>query len=111
MRKVTNELKGIDIDVELTETERVLLSSFVKQEGFDILQRILEDIVRKYNLQSLCAPASNPSLVLSRHNTAQAMGMLYSAFVERLAAECSIAAYNNAPVAPPTSDISIEELQ
>lgn len=110
MRKVNNDLKGIDIDISLTETERVLLSSFVKQEGFDILQRLLEDIVRKHNLQLLCAPASKPELVLSRHATAQAMSILYGTFIDRLAAECNIAAYNNAPVAPPTSDIDIEEL-
>lgn len=111
MRKVGNELKGIDIDIELTDAERALLSSFIKQEGFDILQRILEDIVRKFNLRLLCTSAAKPELVLANHNQAQAMGQLYTSFVERLAVECQIAAYNNTPVAPPTTDIHIEELQ
>lgn len=111
MRKVTDELKGIDIDIALTDTERVLLSSFVKQEGFDILQRILEDLVRKQNLKLLCTTAAKPEEVLANHNLARAMGMLYTAFVERLAAECSIAQYNNAAPTAPVSDIDIEELQ
>jgi hypothetical protein len=95
MLKVTNELKGLDIELELTDDERGVLAASVKQRGFEIMQRIMEDQVRKFNFKLLdCNPAKQDE-VLAAHFIAKGVAQFYTALMEKIENECQIVAYTN----------------
>jgi hypothetical protein len=95
MLKVTNELKGLDIEFELSDDERGVLAASVKQRGFEIMQRIMEDQVRKFNFKLLdCNPAKQEE-VLAAHFIAKGVAQFYTALMEKIENECQIVAYSN----------------
>ena len=95
MLKVKDELKGLEIDFELDENDRAVLSSSVKQQGFDILQRIMEDQVRKFNFKLINTNPANSAEVIANHYLAKAVAQFYTGLIERIERECQISAYNN----------------
>ena len=95
MLKVNDELKGLDIDFQLDETDRGILSSSVKQQGFDVLQKIMEDQVRKFNLKLINTNPADSAMVLANHYLAKAVAQFYAGLIARIEAECQIEVYNN----------------
>jgi hypothetical protein len=95
MLKVNEEIKGLDIDLELDEQDRAALSAFVKQQGFDIIQRIMEDIVRKFNFLLINTNPADQAQVLANHYLAKSVAMFYTSLMTRIESECQINAYNN----------------
>jgi hypothetical protein len=95
MLKVNNELKGLDIEFNLDAQEKATLSAYVKQQGFDIIQRIMEDCVRKFNFNLLNTDPANQDKVLANHYLAKVSAMFYTSLMERIETECQIDAYNN----------------
>ena len=95
MLKITNDTKGLDIPLELDDQDKAVLSSYVKQQGFDIIQKIMEDIVRKFNFALLNTNPADEKQVLANHYLAKSMAMLYTSLINRIEQECKINAYNN----------------
>jgi hypothetical protein len=95
MLKVTNELKGLDIELELTDDERGVLSASVQQRGFEIMQRIMEDQVRKFNFKLLDTNPAKQDEVLAAHFIAKGVAQFYTALMEKINDECGIHAYTN----------------
>src|ERR1035437_4849777 len=95
MLRVKDELKGLDIEFELDDADRGILSSSVKQQGFDILQKIMEDQVRKFNLKLINTNPSDSAQVLANHYLAKAVAQFYTGLIERIETECHIDAFNN----------------
>jgi len=95
MLKVTNELKGLDIELVLTDDERGILAASVKQRGFEIMQRIMEDQVRKFNFKLLDTNPSKQEEVLAAHFIAKGVAQFYTALMEKIEYECQIVAYSN----------------
>src|ERR1035437_10922540 len=95
MLKVHDELKGLDIELQLDETDRGILSSSVKQQGFDILQKIMEDQVRKFNLKLINTNPAASAQVLANHYLAKAVAQFYAGLIERIESECQIEVFNN----------------
>jgi hypothetical protein len=95
MLKVTNELRGLDIELELTDDERGVLAASVKQRGFEIMQRIMEDQVRKFNFRLLDADIANQNEVVAAHLIAKGVAQFYTALMEKIESECQIVAYSN----------------
>jgi hypothetical protein len=95
MLKVTNELKGLDIELELTEDERAILAASVKQRGFEILQRVMEDQVRKFNFKLLDTNPAKQEDVLAAHFIAKGVAQFYTQLMEKIENECQIIAYTN----------------
>jgi hypothetical protein len=93
--KVTNELKGLDIELELTEDERGVLAASVKQRGFEIMQRIMEDQVRKFNFKLLDTDPAKQDEVIAAHYIAKGVAQFYTALIEKIESECQIVAYTN----------------
>lgn len=94
MYKVTDELKGLDIEINLTDNERGILSATVKQQGFELLQRLMEDQVRKFNFKLLNTNPANSDLVLANHTLAKAVAQFYTAFMDKIEQECQINAFS-----------------
>jgi len=93
-----------DIDIELGARERTVLSAHIKQEGFDILQTVMEDVVRKLNRQLINVDPSDPNyekIVANRHRVAHAAGRFYIDLMMRLKEEVNLSEYNAAKLGTP----------
>lgn len=111
MLKPSDSMKGLDIDIQLSDQERSILSSYVKQQGFDITQRLLEDQVRKFNLKLINTDPSDSDKVVAAHHLAKVVAMFYQGFISRIQHECAVEYYNNGPKEEePQPDVEIEEL-
>jgi hypothetical protein len=95
MLRVNEELKGLDIELRLDDQDRSLLSSYVKQQGFDILQKLMEDQVRKFNFKLLNTDPADERKVLAAHYLAKAVAQFYQGLIERLEQELQIEVFNN----------------
>jgi hypothetical protein len=110
MLPIDNSIKGIDISITLDDTERGLLASYVKSQAFDVLQRIMEDVIRDYNAKLLSTDPIKKDDVLINHLYANAVGGFYIALMARLKEELSIEAHNNRS-RDPINDMQIEDLR
>ena len=95
MLKITNELKGLDIEFTLDDNDRAILSASVKQQGFDILQKLMEDQVRKFNCKLIDTNPANSAEVVANHYLAKAVAQFYTGFIEKISVECQCHQYNN----------------
>jgi hypothetical protein len=95
MLRVTNELRGLDIELGLTDDERGILAASVKQRGFEILQRVMEDQVRKFNFKLLDTNPAKQDEVLAAHFIAKGVAQFYTALIEKIEQECQIVAWGN----------------
>jgi hypothetical protein len=95
MLQVKDELKGLDIELKLDDGDRAILSASVKQQGFDILQKLMEDQVRKFNLKLINTNPADSAMVLANHYLAKAVAQFYAGLMERIEIECQVDAYNN----------------
>jgi hypothetical protein len=98
--KHNNQIKGIDVEVDLSPNERAILSASVKQEGFDVIQRLMEDQVRKFNLRLINTDPSEREKVLANHRLAKAVAQFYVGLMDKISEICEIEAYNNRPRTP-----------
>jgi hypothetical protein len=110
MLRVDDSIKSIDINITLDETERGLLAAYIKTQSFDILQRIMEDIVRDYNARLMNTDPIKKDDVLINHLYANAVGGFYVALMGRLKEELNIEAHNNRS-REPINDMQISELR
>lgn len=88
-----------DIDLVLEDRERAVLASALQQEWFDILQKIMEDVVRHQNRLLVNVDPADPfyeTIVANRHRVAHAVGRFYIDLMTRLKDEFNIQAYNAA---------------
>lgn len=95
LQPVSDETKGIDVDVVLTDIERGQLAAFVKTEAFDVFQRLCEDQVKKYNIRLVNTDPTDPDTVLINHGLAHAVGRFYVGLMSRLKEEFDIENYNS----------------
>lgn len=95
MLKVKDECKGLDIELQLDEQDVATLSAFVKQQGFDVMQKIMEDCVRKFNFKLLNTNPANKEEVLAAHYLAKSVAMFYTSLMDRINQVCAIEMYNN----------------
>lgn len=76
--------KDLSIDFELDAHQRAVLAGTIGQEWFDILQKLFEDEVRKFQLLLANTPAWEEDKVYARHVLAQAAGMIYKGVFTRI---------------------------
>ncbi|PWT75550.1 MAG: hypothetical protein C5B59_08710 [Bacteroidetes bacterium] len=97
---MTDPTKGniysADIDIILDDRERSILAGLLQQESFDILQKIMEDVVRKQNRILINTDPSDPfhrEVAAQRQLVAYAVGRFYIDLVTRLKSEFEIEKY------------------
>jgi len=107
------DFKLLDEAFNLNPNEKALLSSIVKLEWFELLQRIMEDCVRSYARRLMSTPANDTTSIIANHNQATAVHEFYRAFIDRIDVECNIAAHFNSTVGtignPERPDYIIED--
>ena len=95
MLKVTEgAVKGLDMDFELSEKDCALLASAVKQEWFDLLQKLMEREVKLLNIKLLNTDTANPQEILANHAVAKGAGMFYAGLMQRLVSILQVQQYN-----------------
>jgi hypothetical protein len=114
MLKRDNDLKGLEVDLELTPAQQAILSSFVRSPGFDLLQKLMEDQVRKFNLKLINTDLADKEQAYANLCQAKTVAQFYMGLMQRLESELQIEAYNNSTVGSPENPentMQIDELQ
>ena len=101
MLKVTDDVKGLDMSFDLDERQTALLASVVKQEWFDIIQKMMEQEVKLLNIRLINTETANPSEILANHAIAKGAGMFYIGFIQRLQHILQVANYNAQGIGTP----------
>ena len=86
---------------KLDERSMAILASAVKQEFFDILQRLMEDEIRLMNIKLL--NSDDEKTVLEAHRMVKYASMFYSGVMQRIAELTAIDAYNNSGIGTPAN--------
>ena len=93
------EIKGLDLDFTLTERERGIMAASIKQEWFDILQRIMEEEIRLMNFNLV--NSEDDTRVLANHRIVKGASQFYIGVMQRLADITAIDAYNQSGIGTP----------
>ena len=101
MLKITEDIKGLDMSFELTERQVAILAAAVKQEWFDIIQKMMENEVKMLNVRLINTETANPNEILANHAMAKGAGMFYIGFIQRLQYLLQVEAYNAQAVGTP----------
>jgi len=95
MLKVTDDaVKGLDMSFNLDDRQVAILASVVKQEWFDIIQKMMEQEVKLLNIRLINTETANPSEILANHAIAKGAGMFYIGFIQRLQQILQVHNYN-----------------
>jgi hypothetical protein len=84
MLKVTDDVKGLDMSFDLDDRQVAILASVVKQEWFDIVQKMMEQEVKLLNIRLINTETANPAEILANHAIAKGAGMFYAGFIQRM---------------------------
>jgi hypothetical protein len=106
--------KDLTIDFELDPHQRAVLASTVGQEWFDIIQKLFEDEVRKFQVLLANTPAWDEDKIFARHVLAQAAGMIYKGVFSRIAEQVSTQKIMDAGIGTvynPEQPATMEEFQ
>lgn len=101
MLKVTSDIQGLDMSFELSDKDIALLASAVKQEWFDLLQKIMENEVKLLNIKLINTGGDNPNEILANHAIAKGAAMFYAGFIKRIVKVLEIEHYNNLNLGSP----------
>lgn len=83
MLPVTDEgIKGLDLTFELDQRQMAILAANVRQEWFDILQKLMEQEIRLMNIKLM--NTSDPQEILRNHAIAKGAAMFYAGLIQRL---------------------------
>lgn len=86
MLKITEDsIKGLEVNFELSDRDRQILSGHIRSEGFDILQRLMEQEIRLLNVKLLNTDTSNRDEIVANHAVAKGAAMFYAGIMQRLA--------------------------
>lgn len=85
MLKITEDnVKGLELSFELSDRDRQVLSAHVRSEGFDILQRLMEQEIRLLNIKLLNTSTANAPEIVANHAVAKGAGMFYAGVMQRI---------------------------
>jgi hypothetical protein len=85
------EMAGLNIDFQLSDKERAVLASAIKQEWFDIIQKLMEEEIRLLNVAHINVPADDVEKIVATFRVAKGAAMFYTGFIQRLNEELAIA--------------------
>lgn len=95
MLKITDEVKGLDMTFQPSERDIALIASAVKQDSFNLIQRLMEQEVKLLNIALINTSTSNPNEILANHAIAKGAGMFYIGFIQRIQQLLAEAKYNS----------------
>jgi hypothetical protein len=75
----------------LDHRQRMIVASYVHNEGFIILQRMMEDGLRLLNQKLVNTEAGNDKEVVANHHLVKAAGLFYATLIQRIKEEVILA--------------------
>lgn len=99
MLKPTDGTNVFKPQFALDERQLAILASAVKQEWFDILQKLMEEEIRLMNVHLL--NSSDEKDIISAHRLVRGASMFYSGVMDRIHEITAVDAYNNSGVGTP----------
>lgn len=84
MLSISEDIKGLDLSFQLDERQTAIIASAVKQEWWDLVQKLMENEIKLLNVQLINTGTENPQQILANHAIAKGAGMFYIGFVQRL---------------------------
>lgn len=75
-------IKGLDMSFSLNDKQAALLSSYIRTEAFDILQKLMEQEIRLLNIKLLNLEKREE--IVAAHAVAKGAGMFYAGVMQRL---------------------------
>jgi len=75
-------IKGLEMSFKLDERQQAVLAAHIRQEWFDILQKLMEQEIRLLNIKLL--NLSDEKEILAAHSVAKGAGMFYAGLIQRL---------------------------
>jgi hypothetical protein len=86
----------IEVDIKLDARQRQVLSAYVAQEGWDITQLLMIQVIKDFNDALMNAPVNEPQTVLAKHCIAKAAAQIYAGLMQKISDELSLERYNAA---------------
>jgi hypothetical protein len=84
---------GIEADNELTGIERAHLANWLTEDSFPIVQKLMEDEIKKFNLNLINSRKDED--VIHNHKLAAAAAAFYQGLIKRINQEIFV--YRNTP--------------
>jgi len=85
------EMEGLNIDFQLDDKQRAILASAVHQEWFDLIQKLMEEEIRKLNVHHINVPEDDEKAIVATFRIAKGAAMFYAGFFQRLQSELALA--------------------
>ncbi len=101
MLKLSDDVKGLDMSFEPDDREVAILASVVKQEWFDLIQKMMEQEVKLLNIRLINTETSDPNAILANHAIAKGAGMFYIGFIQRIQQILAVHSYNAQGIGTP----------
>jgi len=79
------------------------LTAFVQQEGWDVMQKLMESEVREFNVALHNTPVTEPAAVLARHSNTVAVGQWYIGLISRINEQLGVHNYVAAGIGTPSN--------
>lgn len=89
-------LTSLIIDFKLTNTQRAMLFAFIQQEGFDVVQLLFEEEIRKLHVHHMNSDVADKARQEATFILAKSAAMVYKGFISRLEEELNLSKYNAA---------------
>lgn len=109
MIKVAENISAIKNEVDLSINEKAILVSYVKQDGFLVIQKLFEDQINRFNLKLINSNPADHNEVLANHIKAQTAAQIWAGFVERINHEIEMYEKNIHNFKQPEVPVQIEE--
>jgi len=101
MLPITEDIKGLEMTFAPTERQIAILASAVKQEWFELMQKMMEQEVKLLNIKLINTGTANPAEILANHAIAKGAAMFYAGFIQRIQQLLTEASYTNLGIGSP----------
>lgn len=91
----------VEVDIKLDARQRQVLSAYVQQEGWDIMQLLMIQVVKDFNTELMNTPIDQPEAVLAKHCIAKAAAQIYAGLMQKITDEFELQVYNAAKLGTP----------
>ena len=78
----------VNVEFELDTRQRGVLYVYSKQEGFDLLQRLMLNVIHDFN--AVASNAITDADIVRTHRNAKVAAQFYTGFMERVAYEINV---------------------
>jgi len=95
MLQVKDEnLKTPEVTLKLDPRQVGILAAYITQEGFDILQQVMEQEIRNLNIDLFNTPPGNRDEIIDKWAMSKSVAMWYAGVMKAIANICQVA-YSN----------------